>query len=127
MARLQRKKKTEKKKKPGDGIVSAADGDPGVDPAADTVAVAASPRDIQKKRPPLPQKKPATGTMNLGYVQKALQFLREAKAELKKVTWPSRKQTIGSTVVVIVLVIIISLFLGVVDMTLSSLIHIVLQ
>jgi preprotein translocase subunit SecE len=43
------------------------------------------------------------------------------------VTWPSKKQTIGSTVVVIVLVVIISIFLGVVDMALSSLIHIVLQ
>jgi preprotein translocase subunit SecE len=46
--------------------------------------------------------------------------------ELKKVTWPSRKQTMGSTVVVLVLVIIISLFLGVVDFGLSSLIQWVL-
>jgi preprotein translocase subunit SecE len=58
---------------------------------------------------------------------KALQFLREVKVELKKVTWPSRKQTIGSTIVVIALVMIIALFLGVVDMGLSSLIRVVLQ
>jgi preprotein translocase subunit SecE len=43
------------------------------------------------------------------------------------VAWPSRKQTIGSTVVVIVLVLVISLFLGVVDVGLSSLIRVVLQ
>jgi preprotein translocase subunit SecE len=47
--------------------------------------------------------------------------------ELKKVTWPSRKQTIGSTIVAIVLVMIISLFLGIVDMSLTSLIQLVLQ
>jgi preprotein translocase subunit SecE len=57
---------------------------------------------------------------------KSVQFFREVKVELKKVTWPSRKQTMGSTVVVLVLVIIISLFLGVVDFGLSSLIQWVL-
>ena len=58
---------------------------------------------------------------------KSAQFLREVKVELKKVAWPSRKQTIGSTAVVIALVMIISLFLGVVDFGISSLIRIVLQ
>ena len=60
-------------------------------------------------------------------IQKGVQFLREVKVELKKVTWPTRKQTIGSTVVTLVLVIILSLFLGVVDMSLTSLIQLVLQ
>ena len=59
-------------------------------------------------------------------VQKSMQFLREVKIELKKVTWPTRKQTMGSTVVVVVLVVIISLFLGLVDMGLSSLMRVVL-
>jgi preprotein translocase subunit SecE len=58
---------------------------------------------------------------------KSAQFLREVKVELKKVAWPSRKQTIGSTAVVIAMVMIISLFLGVVDFGISSLIRIVLQ
>jgi preprotein translocase subunit SecE len=48
------------------------------------------------------------------------------KVELKKVTWPTRKQAIGSTVVVIVVVMIVSLFLGVVDMGLSSIVRAVL-
>ena len=60
-------------------------------------------------------------------VSKSAQFLREVKVELKKVTWPSRKQTIGSTAVVIALVMLISLFLGVVDLGISSLIRVVLQ
>ena len=60
-------------------------------------------------------------------IQKSVQFLREVKVELKKVTWPARKQTIGSTVVVIIIVTIIAFFLGAVDIGLSSLVKIVLQ
>jgi preprotein translocase subunit SecE len=61
-----------------------------------------------------------------GVVQKSMQFLREVKIELKKVTWPTRKQTMGSTLVVVILVVIISLFLGLVDLGLSSLVRVVL-
>jgi preprotein translocase subunit SecE len=56
-----------------------------------------------------------------------VQFLREVKIELKKVTWPSRKQTMGSTLVVIVLVFIISVFLGIVDIGLSTVIRAVFK
>ncbi len=42
-------------------------------------------------------------------------FLREAKAELKKVTWPGKKQIWYSTLVVIVFTLCVSLYLGVVD------------
>jgi preprotein translocase subunit SecE len=69
----------------------------------------------------------ATAKPKTNFIQSAIQFLREVKIELKKVTWPSRKQTIGSTAVVIALVLIISLFLGFVDIGLSNLIRIVLR
>ena len=62
-----------------------------------------------------------------GTINKGLQFLREVKVELKKVVWPSRKQTIGSTVVVLILVMIISVFLGMIDIGLSSLVRVVLK
>ena len=62
-----------------------------------------------------------------GLIGKALQFLREVRVELKKVTWPSRKQAIGSTVVVLILVIIISFFLGAVDIGLRQVVRIILQ
>ena len=61
------------------------------------------------------------------FIDKSIQFLREVRMELKKVTWPSRKQTLGSTAVVIILVMIISLFLGIVDFGLSNLIRVILQ
>ncbi|MBW6509281.1 MAG: preprotein translocase subunit SecE [Desulfuromonadales bacterium] len=59
-----------------------------------------------------------TGKMN--------EFLGNVKAELKKVTWPSKKDTYGSTMVVIVVVVFCAVYLGVVDMILSRLIQVVL-
>jgi preprotein translocase subunit SecE len=48
--------------------------------------------------------------------------LREVRTELKKVTWPSRKDTLSGTLVVLVAVFIIATFLGIVDSGLSSLV-----
>jgi preprotein translocase SecE subunit len=53
----------------------------------------------------------------------AIQFLREVKTELKKVTWPSRRDTVAGTAVVLVAVFIIAIFLGIVDSGLSTLIR----
>ncbi|MBQ9526393.1 MAG: preprotein translocase subunit SecE [Fretibacterium sp.] len=46
-------------------------------------------------------------------------FLREARAELKKVTWPSRKQIGYWTLIVIVFTLCVSLYLGLVDFVLA--------
>jgi len=46
-------------------------------------------------------------------------FLVEAAQELKKVTWPNRKETLGTTGVVLVLVFFIAGYLGLVDFLLS--------
>ena len=61
-----------------------------------------------------------------GVVDKVRQFLREVKAELKKITWPGRKETIASTVVVIVIVLVAGVYLGIVDMILSRLIRFII-
>ena len=58
---------------------------------------------------------------------KAAEFLQSVKAELQKVTWPTRKETYGSTVVVIVLVLMVAVFLWVVDSALSALIRTLLS
>ena len=49
-------------------------------------------------------------------------FLTEVRVELKKVTWPSRQDTISSTGVVIVVVFLISFYLGIIDIALSKMI-----
>ncbi len=50
-------------------------------------------------------------------------FLAEAVQELKKVTWPNRKETLGTTGVVLVLVFFIGAYLGLVDFILSHLVR----
>ena len=47
-------------------------------------------------------------------------FFGEVMAELKKTTWPSRKEVTGTTIVVIVAVLITAVFLFVVDKALES-------
>ncbi len=54
-------------------------------------------------------------------IQKIRKFIADVRAEFRKVTWPTRDQTIKQTGVVLVLVAITSVFLGVVDFGLSEL------
>jgi preprotein translocase subunit SecE len=58
--------------------------------------------------------------------EKVRVFLAEAKAEFKKVTWPTPKQALASTSVVLVVVIIMSLFLGLVDFGLVKILRLIL-
>jgi len=55
-----------------------------------------------------------------GVVQRGSGFYREWITEMKKVTWPGRKDTASSTAVVIVTVLIIVAFLGLVDFALGK-------
>ena len=68
-------------------------------------------------------KAPAAGPK---VVEKIRQFFREVRIELLKVNWPSRKETIASTAVVLVLVILVSAYLGLVDAGLSRLMRFIL-
>ncbi len=133
MGRLQRKKSTGKKKsKATRANGSLAVQTSGNASSAQGTSSSGVTRDVTKtsqpvrKKPSSVVKAPSTGAKK-NYLNQALQFLREVKVELKKVTWPTRKQTIGSTAVVLLLVMIISLFLGLVDIGLSGLIRIILK
>ena len=83
-------------------------------------------KQVAKAKAKAPARDTAAGG-KASFVQRAVQFLREVKTELKKVAWPSRKQTISSTGVVVVLVVIISAFLGLVDMVLVRLVRLVIS
>ena len=52
----------------------------------------------------------------------AFAFSRESYREVQKVVWPTRKETMQTTLVVFVLVIIIALFLWVVDWSLLKIV-----
>jgi len=132
MARIQRKKKPREKKKRQQGVEGVASQGARHDAVAKKTELSPDTlKSIKAKVYPSRQKsltrtKAEPGKFK-GYIDKGLQFLREVKVELKKVVWPSRKQTIGSTVVVLILVMIISVFLGMVDIGLSNLIRVVLK
>jgi len=133
MGRIQRKKSpaAKKKKKQEAASQAGAEGAKKSDEKKVALSEGSAKAPVKKKATP-PKKKSAAVSQPAAKPRdniftKAAQFLREVKVELKKVAWPSRKQTIGSTAVVIALVMLISLFLGVVDFGISSLIRIVLQ
>jgi preprotein translocase subunit SecE len=50
-------------------------------------------------------------------------FLNEVAAELRKVHWPSRRETYAATAVVLIVVTIVALFLGGVDFAISSVVQ----
>ena len=56
------------------------------------------------------------------FFQKWVDFFKEVKVELKKVTWPTQKQTTGTTIVVIIFVFVVAAFLGLFDLSLSKLV-----
>jgi len=136
MARIQKKKPGAQKKKvqptsadfpeSSQGSASAGSSSGGA-----SLSGAEAAKDKKQKRSNT-AKKPSTGEKSFllrlvdRYFGNWIEFLREVKVELGKVTWPSRKQTIGSTVVVLVFVFVIALFLGMIDIVLSSLVRLIL-
>ena len=53
-------------------------------------------------------------------MNKAIKFLKETKTEMTKVTWPSKQEIIGSTIVTVVVSIVVSIFIGIVDFILDK-------
>lgn len=51
-----------------------------------------------------------------------VEFLNDVRTEIKKVSFPTRQETVGSTTVVIIFCIIMSLYLSVVDALLGWLV-----
>ncbi len=59
-------------------------------------------------------------------MDKVKQFLKEFRIEMKKVTWPTRKEIVASTGVVLFVVLLISFYLGFVDAILSKVVRLLL-
>ena len=56
-------------------------------------------------------------------MNKIFNFLREVKLELKKVTWPSKKEIIKHTLLVIGISLAVALFLGAMDLLFTWLLN----
>src|SRR3972149_4027786 len=87
---------------------------------------------MEEVLPPLPQALPAqrvevteqvevSGRENraLGWVRRSRDFLVAVRAELAKVSWPTQKELVKASRMVIVLTLILGLVLGLVDLLLT--------
>lgn len=122
MSRLQKKKPVKDKKK--ENIVSDTQIDSSAGLAKSSIEKPAKMAGTTQKKSVKKLTETKTGEPN--FYQKSVEFLKEVKVELKKVTWPTRKQTTGTTVVVIIFVFIVAAFLGIFDLGLSKLVQVVL-
>ena len=58
-----------------------------------------------------------------GFLGRITGFMNDVKGELKKISYPTRPETIGSTLVVLVLVVLIGIYLSGVDLILTKFIQ----
>lgn len=59
-------------------------------------------------------------------MQNVKSFLEAVKIELGKVTWPTRKETVATTGVVILIILLISFYLGLCDIILAKAMRLIL-
>jgi len=55
--------------------------------------------------------------------KKAISFLKEVRIELKRVTWPTRQETIKHTLFIIIFSLVVAAFLGGLDFLFSYLLN----
>jgi preprotein translocase subunit SecE len=58
----------------------------------------------------------------MAIIQQTREFFQEVQMELRRVSFPTKQETIGATTVVIVFVIVISIFLALTDSGLARLV-----
>ena len=61
------------------------------------------------------------------FLKDAAQFFREVKIELQKVTFPTRQETVGSTIIVLILTVLVAVYLGFSDWALAKIVKMLLQ
>ena len=58
---------------------------------------------------------------------KVVQFIKESKAELKKVVWPTKEDVLSSVKVVIISTIVVAVILGALDLGFSELFRLIMK
>jgi preprotein translocase subunit SecE len=86
--------------------------------------MAAKKSDRSSKSKQVTAEQPAKKSFSLARVK---EFSAEVKSEFKKIVWPDKKTTMGSTGVVIVLVFLVSVYLGAVDLFIGKLVSYILK
>lgn len=60
-------------------------------------------------------------------IQKPINFLKEVKMELAKVSWSTRQELMGATVVVITITFLMAVFIGLIDLALSKVLSVIFK
>ena len=60
-------------------------------------------------------------------LRKVREFFHDVLVEFRRVSWPTRKEVVGSTSVVIVMVLVLAVFLAVVDHALTWLVRLIIR
>ncbi|MBF0480742.1 MAG: preprotein translocase subunit SecE [Desulfovibrionaceae bacterium] len=80
--------------------------------------------EVREPRESAPAKSPSSF---MAKIEEFKEFFELSKLEIKKVVWPTRKETVATGVAVLVLVVVMSLFLGIVDVSLAKLVEKILS
>lgn len=54
-------------------------------------------------------------------------FLKEVMSEMRKVTWPTRKELVSYTIVVLTIVTLVAVFFAIIDLGLSQLLELIMK
>jgi preprotein translocase subunit SecE len=60
-------------------------------------------------------------------MKKFIQYLRDVRTEMSKVSWPTRNEVAGATTLVVVLSLIVSAFVKVFDLILSNILGLIIN
>jgi preprotein translocase subunit SecE len=93
--------------------------------ATKNIPVHASSADAGPGKKTAEKKNPGKVSSEPGKLEKARVFFEDSKAELKKVTWPNKKEIRITTVAVLILVTVMSIFLGIMDFGLVKAVEVI--
>ena len=63
----------------------------------------------------------------MNILAKPINFINQVRSELSKVSWSTRKELLASTILVITVTLILTVFIGIVDLALSRFLSIVFK
>lgn len=82
----------------------------------------------QKKQDKSPQGgQTAVAAASPGKAKQLVQYVEDARAELGKVSWPTKKEVKATSIAVLILVVVMSIFLGLADLLLAKIMEFILS
>ena len=87
--------------------------------------MAENEKQVKTQAEPEKAKKKAEKNAKPGIFARASKWFKDMKAELKKVVWPTRKQTINNTLIVLACVVVVAIFIGLFDFIATNAIELI--